>query len=352
MTQTKLAFIGLTLLSIVLTGCANAPKENATAKEVVVVAEQIADPLPSWNEGETKTAITRFVTNVTTEGSPDFVPSAQRIAAFDNDGTLWSEQPVVQFEYVAYQIKKMSGQHPEWKTQDPYKAILEGDKEYLINDYKNNHGKGLQELVLATHAGMTAQEFDEAVREFFNTEQHPKFKQMYNRTAYQPMLELLAYLRTNGFKTYLSSGGGVDFMRVIATDTYGIVPENVIGSFAINSFEQVDGEWKIVKGTKNMFMHDGVTKPVGINLRIGRIPIFVGGNVRTGGDIGQLTYSQTNELPNFQLLINHDDEVREFAYAESDNASLDAAESGGWHVVSMKNDWQRIFSFEESKQSE
>ena len=352
MTQTKLAFIGLTLLSIVLTGCDNAPKENATAKEVVVVAEQIADPLPSWNEGETKTAITRFVTNVTTEGSPDFVPSAQRIAAFDNDGTLWSEQPVVQLEFLTYQIKKMSGQHPEWKTQQPFKAVLEGDQEYLINDITKNHGKGLQELVLAAHAGMTLQEFNESVREFFNTEQHPKFKQMYNRTAYQPMLELLAYLRTNGFKTYLSSGGGVDLMRVIATDTYGIVPENVIGTFAIDSFEQVDGEWKIVKGAKNMFLHDSLTKPVGINLRIGRIPIFVGGNVRTGGDIGQLTYSQTNELPNFQLLINHDDEVREFAYAEPDNASLDAAESGGWHVVSMKNDWQRIFSFEESKQSE
>ncbi len=319
---------------------------------VLADVQEQADPLPSWNDGPTKAAITQLVQDVTKENGPKFVPPEQRIAAFDNDGTLWSEQPVVQFEYVAYQIKKMSGQHPEWKTQDPYKAILEGDKEYLMNDYKNNHGKGLQELVLATHAGMTIQEFDEAVREFFNTEQHPKFKQMYNRTTYQPMLELLAYLRSNGFKTYLSSGGGVDFMRVIATDTYGIVPENVIGSFAINSFEQVDGEWKIVKGTKNMFMHDGVTKPVGINLRIGRIPIFVGGNVRTGGDIGQLTYSQTNELPNFQLLINHDDEVREFAYAEPDNASLDAAESGGWHVVSMKNDWQRIFSFEESKQSD
>jgi hypothetical protein len=161
------------------------------------------------------------------------------------------------------------------------------------------------------------------------------------------MLELLTYLRDNGFKTYLSSGGGVGFMRVFAMDTYGIVPENVIGSFAINSFEQIDGEWKIIKGSKNMFMHDGMTKPVGIELRIGRVPIFVGGNVRSGGDIGQLTYSQTNELPNFQLLINHDDEVREFAYAEKDNASLDAAKSGGWHVVSMKRDWRRIFSFEE-----
>jgi hypothetical protein len=313
---------------------------------VTVATAQSADPLPSWNEGKVKLAITNFVTRVTTEGNPNFVPIAERIATFDNDGTLWSEQPVVQLEYVAYQIKRLSSQHPEWKSQAPYKAVLEGDKDYLVNDYINNHGKGLHELVLATHSGMSAQEFDRMVLEFFNNAQHPKFKQKYNETAYQPMLELLVYLRANGFKTYLSSGGGIDFMRVIATDIYGIVPENVIGSFAINSFEEVDGEWKIIKGTKNIFMHDAVTKPVGINLHIGRIPIFVAGNVRSGGDIGQLRYSQTNELPNFQLLINHDDGVREFAYAEKDNASLNAAKSGGWHVVSIKNDWKNIFSFQ------
>jgi hypothetical protein len=307
---------------------------------------QSADPLPSWNEGQLKSAITHFVTRVTAKGSPDFVPSEQRIATFDNDGTLWAEQPVVQLEFVAYQIKKMAPQHPEWKNQNPYKAVLEGDKDYLINDYINNHGKGLHELVLATHAGMTVQEFDKMVLEFLNDARHPKFRQSYSNTAYQPMLELLKYLRKNGFKTYLSSGGGIDFMRVFAMDTYGIVPENVIGSFAINSFEQVDGEWKMIKGTKNIFMHDGMTKPVGIDLHIGRIPIFVAGNVRSGGDIGQLTYSQTNELPNFQLLINHDDDVREFAYAEKDNASLDAATSGGWNVVSIKNDWGKVFSFD------
>ena len=184
------------------------------------------------------------------------------------------------------------------------------------------------------------------VLEFLNDARHPKFNQSYSNTAYQPMLELLKYLRDNGFKTYLSSGGGIDFMRVFAMDTYGIVPENVIGSFAINSFEQVDGEWKMIKGTKNIFMHDGMTKPVGIDLHIGRIPIFVAGNVRSGGDIGQLTYSQTNEVPNFQLLINHDDDVREFAYTEKDNASLDAAISGGWNVVSIKNDWGKVFSFD------
>jgi phosphoserine phosphatase len=312
-------------------------------------AAQSEDPLPSWNDGDVKLAITQFVTSVTTKGSPDFVEPEQRIATFDNDGTLWAEQPVVQLEYAAYQIKKMSPQHPEWKTENPYKAILEGDTEYLVNDYMNNHGKEMFKLILATHAGMSIQDFNKSVLEFLHTAQHPKFNQSYNKTAYQPMLELLAYLRQNDFKTYLSSGGGVSFMRVIANDTYGIVPENVIGSFAINSFEQIDDEWKIIKGSMNMFMHDGMTKPVGIDLRIGRIPIFVGGNVRSGGDIGQLTYSQTNELPNFQLLINHDDEVREFAYAEKDNASLDAAKSGGWHMVSMKQDWRRIFLFEESK---
>ena len=315
----------------------------------VAVAAQEPDPLPSWSNGPTKSAIIQFVQDVTERGGAQFVRPEERIATFDNDGTLWSEQPVVQLEFIAYQIREMSPQHPEWKSQDPYKAVLEGNKDYLVNDYINNHGKGLHELVLATHTGMSVQEFGTMVLDFFNTAQHPQFKQKYNKTAYQPMLELLQYLRNKGFKTYLSSGGGIDFMRVISLDTYGIVPENVIGSFAINSFEQVDGEWKIIKGTKNIFMHDGLTKPIGIDLHIGRIPIFVAGNVRSGGDIGQLTYSQTNELPNFQLLINHDDEVREFAYAEKDNASLNAAKSGGWHVVSMKNDWKRIFPFDEVK---
>ena len=217
---------------------------------LAVVVARAADPLPSWNDGAVKLAITQFVSSVTTKGSQNFVPSEQRIATFDNDGTLWSEQPVVQMEYISYQIKKMAPQHPEWKSQAPYKAVLEGNKDYLLNDYLHNHGKGLHELALATHAGMSVQEFDMMVGDFFNTAQHPTFKQTYNNTAYQPMVELLEYLRNHGFETYLSSGGGIDFMRVISMDTYGIVPENVIGSFAINSFEQVEGEWKIIKGMK------------------------------------------------------------------------------------------------------
>ena len=201
-------------------------------------------------------------------------------------------------------------------------------------------------LFAVTHTGMPLAEFDMEAKEFFNGSRHPKFNKMYTETIYQPMLELLQYLREHDFKTYICSGGGNDFMRVIAEDTYGIVPENVIGSFAMNTFQQVDGSWKIVKDDKSLFINDKETKPAAIEQRIGRIPIFVAGNVRSGGDIGQLTYSETNSLPNFQLLINHDDDVREFAYAEKDNASLNAAEEGGWHVVSMKNDWLKIFPFE------
>ena len=304
-----------------------------------------SDPLPSWSEGTAKTAIVDFVNAVTDENSGKYVKAEERIATFDNDGTLWCEQPVAQLEFVTYRIKQLATEHPEWKDQQPYKAVLEGDKHFLVNDVVNNHGKTVMELIVATHAGMPIQDFNRNVKEFLNTARHPKYNKKYTETIYQPMLELLSYLRANGFKNYICSGGGIDFMRVFAEDTYGIVPENVIGSFAMNKFEQVDGKWKIIKDNKNLFINDGLTKPVGIDQKIGRIPIFVAGNVRSGGDIGQLTYSHTNSLPNFQLLINHDDDVREFAYAEKDNASLNAAKKGGWHVVSMKKDWKSIFPF-------
>ena len=307
---------------------------------------QQADQLPSWNDGPTKAAIIQFVQDVTKESGPKFVPPEQRIATFDNDGTLWCEQPVPQFEFAAYQVKKMAVDHPEWNDTQPFKSVLEDDKEYLVNDLLNNHGKEIMKLIAVTHAGMTLKEFNADVKAFLNASSHPKYGKKYTETIYQPMLELLQYLRKNEFKTYICSGGGNSFMRVFAEDVYGIVPENVIGTFAMNTFEQVDGEWEIVKGSENIFMNDKATKPAAIEQRIGRIPIFVGGNVRSGGDIGQLTYSQTNTLPNFQLLVNHDDDIREFAYAEKDNKSLNAAKEGAWHVVSMKNDWKKIFPFD------
>jgi len=310
-----------------------------------VEAAKALDPLLSWNDGPTKSAIVQFVQDVTQQGEPKYVPPEARIATFDQDGTLWCEQPVGQLAFVTYRIKQMAPKHPEWKDQQPYKAVLEGDKGFLVNDLTHNHGKALMELMVETHTGMPMADFNRKVKAFLNTSRHPKYDKKFTETIYQPMLELLGYLRANGFKTYICSGGGIDFMRVFAEDTYGIVPENVIGSFSMNTFEQVDGKWQIIKDKKNLFINDGLTKPVGIDRQIGRIPIFACGNVRSGGDIGQLTYSHTNPLPNFQLLINHDDDVREFAYSEKDNASLNAAQKGGWQVVSMKKDWKRIFPF-------
>lgn len=333
----RLAFL-LFIAMIALTGC-NQKIETADVSTSL-------DPLPSWKDGPTKTAIIQFVDDVTTEGSSHFVKPKERIATFDQDGTLWCEQPVAQLEFVSYQIKKMAVSHPEWKDEQPYKSILEGDKNYLINDYINNHGKELMNLVVTTHSGMTLEKFNSDVQEFMGSAMHPTYNKKYTETVYQPMIELLQHLQNNDFKTYICSGGGNDFMRVFAEETYGIVPENVIGTFAMNTFEEVDGSWSIVKGTDNFFMNDALTKPAAIEQRIGRVPIFVAGNVRSGGDIGQLTYGNTNKLPNFQLLVNHDDDIREFAYSEKDNASLKAAEDGQWNVVSMKNDWLTIFAFE------
>ena len=328
----KIPFIIFGLSSLLLIACS---QENQNAFDTNV--------LPSWNDGPTKTAIIQFVTEVTMEGGENYVEPKERIATFDNDGTLWTEQPVAQLEFAAYQIKEMAISHPEWKDEQPYKAILEGDQNYLVNDYLHNHGRELMGLIMLTHSGMTLERFSSEIKDFLNSSLHPTFNKKYTETVYQPMLELLQFLRDNGFKTYICSGGGNDFMRVFAEDIYGIVPENVIGSFAMNTFEQLDGSWTIVKRSENIFMTDGLTKPAAIEQRIGRIPIFVAGNVRSGGDIGQLTYSKTNKLPNFQLLVNHDDDVREFAYSEEDSASLIAAKEGQWQVVSMKNDWLTIF---------
>lgn len=331
----------LSLMLIMTSGCNQSNLKTEPDDEII-----FADPLPSWKDGGNKLAIVDFVKQITQEDGPNYVQPEERIATFDNDGTLWCEQPVVQMEFIIYQIQKMAPEHPEWKKQLPYKAILEGDKSFLINDLINNHGLEVIKLVTATHTGMTSEEFNLEVEDFFNATKHPKFNKKYTQTTYQPMIELLQYLRENEFKTFICSGGGTDFMRVFAEDVYGIVPENTIGSFAMNTYEEVDGLWKIVKGKKNFFMCDKEDKPVAIEQRIGRIPIFVAGNVRSGGDIGQLTYSKTNQLPNFQLLINHDDDVREFAYSEEDNSSLNAAKEGNWHVISMKNDWLKIFPFD------
>lgn len=329
----KIASLAL-FFALFFTACQQEPKELQKAP---------TDPLPSWNDGSLKSSIIQFVAEVTEEGGAKYVSPEQRIATFDQDGTLWCEMPLVQLEFLIYRIKEMAPSHPEWKTELPYKAVLEGDKSYLMDDIEHNHGRELMKLVFATHEGMPIETFNKMVNEFYQAVQHPRFHEPFTKTIYLPMVELLTYLRENEFKTYICSGGGVYFMRVASESMYGIVPENVIGSFTINSFEKVDDKYTIVKTDKDFFFCDAWTKPSGIDLHIGRIPIFVAGNVRTGGDIGQLTYSATNPLPNFQLLVNHDDSIREYAYSEPKNESLDAAKAGGWHVVSMKDDWKVIF---------
>jgi len=307
-------------------------------------ATQPSDPLPSWNDGATKSAIIQFVNDVTEEGGEKYVKPAERIATFDNDGTLWCEQPVVQFSYVFYRIKQIYPAHPEWKGDPDFEAAIKGDMDYLVNDYMSG-GKALPKLMLATHAGISLNEFNTYVKDFFNNDKHPQLDLPYTKVCYQPILELLEYLRANGFKTYICSGGGIDFMRVISEEMYGIFPENVIGSNARNVYKEVGGQWQLMKTSDRLFNNDKEGKPAGIDLHIGRIPIFSSGNVRTGGDIAMLRYCGSNSLPDFQLLINHDDDIREFAYSEKDNASLNAAKDGGWQVVSMKNDWKIIFPF-------
>lgn len=303
-----------------------------------------SDPLPSWANGQAKSEIIKFVDQVTDKGSPKFVRPKERIAVFDNDGTLWCEQPVVQIMFAFEEVKRQAAKHPEWKNAQPFKAVLEGDMVYFEKDYMSG-AKSLLQITAVTHSGMTTEEFTGAVKRFFASSRHPKFKVTYTKLVYQPMLELLAYLRAKGFKTYIVSGGGIHFMRTIAEETYGVDPENVIGSHGKTAFEKRGESWELVKKPEIAFVNDKRGKPVAIDLHIGRKPIFAAGNVRSGGDIAMLTYCQTNKLPTLQILVNHDDPNREFQYSETNNASLNAARKNGWAVVSIKKDWKRVFPF-------
>ena len=304
-----------------------------------------ADPLPSWNDGSSKDAIVRFVERVTTEGSADYVPPAERIAVFDNDGCLWTENPApIQLSYALDRLKAAAASHPEWDDDPAVQAALSGDFAALLAD---GH-KGLVRLLALTHTGMTTDAFDASVAEWLRTARHPRFDRPYDQCVYQPMLELLAYLRASGFKTFIVSGGGMDFMRVFAERVYGVPPEQVIGSHTRVAYELVDDQPVLTKTADHLFVDDKAGKPAGIRQFIGRRPIAAFGN--SDGDKAMLEYTTIgNPHPAFGLIVHHTDAEREYAYDANPKSSgklveaLADAPKRGWVVVDMRRDWGAVF---------
>lgn len=299
--------------------------------------------LPSWNDGSTRQAIIAFVEKVTAEGTADYVPPAQRIATFDNDGCLWSEQPVyAQAAYIFDRIQALAPQHPEWKTKEPFASVLKGDLKKALSTGE----KGLMELAMATHAGMTSEEFEEIVTDWIATATHPKTGRHYNEMVYQPMLELLDYLRANEFKTFIVSGGGIDFMRPWTSEAYGIPPEQVVGSSVKTIYEVREGVPVIARLPEINFIDDKAGKPIGIQQHIGQRPIFAAGN--SDGDFEMLEWTTSGKGPRFALYVHHTDDDREVAYDRDSHIGkldrgLDEGKKRGWTFVDMKNDWKQIF---------
>jgi len=302
-----------------------------------------ADPLPSWNDGPAKLAVTQFVTEVTDATSSTFVPPAERVAVFDNDGTLWVEQPMyTQLAFVLDRLKAMAPQNPQWREQQPFKAALEGDQAALSEAGM----EGLMELLMTTHAGMTSEAFNQLASDWIEQAKHPRFDQHYTSLVYQPMLELLDYLRSNGFKTFIVSGGGIAFMRPWTEQVYGIPPEQVIGSEIELTYEVQDGKPVLVRQPEIAFIDDKAGKPVGIARHIGRRPILAFGN--SDGDYQMLEWTTARASPRLGLILHHDDAEREYAYDRDSHVGrlargLDDAAKQGWIVVSMKRDWTQVF---------
>jgi hypothetical protein len=308
-------------------------------------ARSQSDPLPSWNDGATKSSITSFVTRVTSQGGPDFVPVPERIATFDNDGTLWCEHPMyVQLAFVLDRVKAQAASQPDWKNKQPFKAVLEGDMQALAAAGE----KGLMELVAVTHADMTTTDFTKLVTEWIATARDPRFKRPYTELAYQPMLELLVYLRANAFKTFIVSGGGIEFMRPWTERIYGVPPEQVVGSSIKTKFEMRDTLPTLFRLPEINFIDDGPGKPVGINEHIGRRPIAAFGN--SDGDLQMLQWTTLSPGPRLGLIVHHTDAEREYAYDRQSHfvkldKALEAATINKWTVVDMKKDWNRVFAF-------
>jgi phosphoglycolate phosphatase-like HAD superfamily hydrolase len=306
------------------------------------------DPLPSWNDGVSKKAIVEFVERVTLEGGPDFVKPEERIATFDHDGTLWAEQPMYfQIMFAMDRVRAMATKHPDWKTKQPFKAVIDRDTKALAALGET----GFLKIMAATHTGITTADFTKIVADWIDTARHPRFDRLYTELVYQPMLEVLSYLRANGFKTFIVSGGGVEFMRVFTERVYGIPPEQVVGSSGVVQF-QMRPNYKpvLIKNAKIEFVDDGPGKPVGINRFIGRRPVFAFGN--SDGDQQMLEWTAAGSGARFMGLVHHTDAEREWAYdRKSPVGRLDQAWNEamkrGWTVTSMKTEWKKIFAFEQ-----
>lgn len=325
-----------------------------TALAVSAAAQPAGDPLPSWNDTPTKSAIILFVAGATDESRPSFVPPAQRIATFDNDGTMWVEQPLyTQVVFALDRVRELAPRHPEWKTEAPFATLLSGGHsaidEFSIQDFTK--------VMAESHAGVTVDEFHAIVRQWLATSRHPRFEQPYTKLVYQPMLELMRLLRANGFATYIVTGGGQDFVRVFADGTYGVPPENVVGSAGKTKYQyDANGRPELVKLPETLLVDDGPGKPEGINLMIGRRPVAAFGN--SSGDRQMLEWTQAGASPEsksarLMMLVHHDDAMREYAYGAdskigtfSDQLMAEANERG-WAVISMKRDWKRVFAWEE-----
>jgi phosphoglycolate phosphatase-like HAD superfamily hydrolase len=325
-----------------LAACSDRPADSSS--DLAEVAEVVpAEALPSWNEGSTKQAIMEFVAQVTDPALPDYVPPAERIAVFDNDGTLWSEMPFYfQIQFAIDRVKALADEHPEWRQAGPFRAILEDDREALAAFELHD----VVQVVMAAHSGLTTDEFEAAVRNWLATARHPRYGVAYSELIYQPMLELLDYLRAHDFKTFIVSGGGIDFLRTFSEGAYGIPPEQVVGSAGELEFRMDDGVPTLHKLPEINFVDDKEGKPVGIHRFIGRRPIFASGN--SDGDLQMLQYTAPGNRAALGLIVHHDDDEREVAYdGDSHIGRLDVglteAPERGWIVVSMKNDWKKVF---------
>ncbi|MEQ8304480.1 MAG: HAD family hydrolase [Cyclobacteriaceae bacterium] len=338
----KKILLVLTLI-ISIWSCENTTKTEGSAEH----SNETADPLPSWNNGETKQAIIDFVTKTTTADNPYFVKVEDRVACFDNDGTLWSEQPIYfQLAFAIDRVNALAADHPEWKTKQPFKSLLEGDLPAALAGGEH----ALLEIVMATHAGMTTDEFAQIVTEWIATARHPETGKLYKEMVYQPMLELLDYLRANGYKTFIVSGGGVDFMRPWVEEVYGISPDQVVGSSGKVKYEEVEGRGQLVKLPELNFIDDKEGKPIGIHQYIGKRPIFAAGN--SDGDYAMLQYASTGPGPSFGMIVHHTDSVREVAYDR--NSSIGRLDRGltdvpkyGWVVVDMATEWVSLYRIDQ-----